>query len=227
LKLSKSMGKLSCVNETCDHLIEHITKREAQRLHLPHLREGRTWVTLSLMVSPGRSWLIYARYAPSSVYPENILCMHHAVVRGAVIDATANPPRMRFHDSVFELHRRDPGLDGALYLQLPLDPCGLFMPTFQQATFLPSDHWLYLRSMNNGAAERIARLAGLDDPRAMEFWVDRFLTYDDELPPWLLADLVNVRHHRHIPQQLRTHFRVGNGTEDEPNEPAIEPGGAL
>jgi len=130
LKLSRSMGKLSCVNESCDHLIEHITTREARRLHLPHLRQGRTWVTLSLTVSPGRTWLIYARYAPSSVYPENILCVHHAVVRRAVIDATANPPRMRFHDSVFKLHRRDPGLDGALYLQLPLDPCGLFMPTF-------------------------------------------------------------------------------------------------
>ena len=45
LKLSKSM--LSCVNEMCDHLIEHITTREARRLHLPHLRQGRTWVTLS------------------------------------------------------------------------------------------------------------------------------------------------------------------------------------
>jgi hypothetical protein len=81
--------------------------------------------------------------------------------------------------------------------------------------------------MNNGAAKRIASLAGLDDPRAMEFWLDRFLTYDDELPPWFLGDLVNVRHHRHIPQQLRTHFRVGDGTENEPNEPAIEPGGAF
>jgi hypothetical protein len=114
-----------------------------------------------------------------------------------------------------------------LYLQLPLDPCSLFVPTFQKATFLPSDHWLYLRSMNNGAAERIARLAGLDDPRAMEVWVDRFLTYDDEQRPCLLGDLVNVRHHQHIPQQLRTHFRVGDGMEDEPNEPAIEPGGAF
>ena len=171
--------------------------------------------------------MIYARYAPSSVYPENILCVHHAVVRGAVIDATANSPRVRLHDSVFELHRRDPGLDGALYLQLPLDPCDLFIPTFQRATFLPSDHWLYLRSMNNGAAERIARLAGLDDPQAMEFWVDRCLTYDDDLPPWLLGDFVNVRHHQHIPQQLRTNFRVGDGMEDGPNEPAIEPGGAF
>ena len=148
------------------------------------------------------------------------------MVRGAVIDVAASPPRMQLQDAVFELHHRDSSLDGPLYLQLPLVPCGLFMPAFQPTTFLPIDHWLHRRSMNAAVAGTIARLAGMEPPRAKELWVDPFLQDDDEFPPWLLGDMVNVRQHTHIAQQLRTTFWIGDDMGDETSEPDIRPGGA-
>ena len=126
MKLSASMSKLSCVNDSRSHLVEHITQCASERLGLPEVRPGRSWVTLCLTTSPGKSWLIYARYASESAYPENNLCIQHAIVRGAVINGNREPPRMKLQDSVFELHRRvTTNLDGPLYPQLRLQPCGL------------------------------------------------------------------------------------------------------
>jgi hypothetical protein len=77
------------------------------------------------------------------VFPENILCVEHDIVRGAIIDTTASPPRMALHGSVYELHRRDADHVGPLHMRLPLQPSELFMPERQAPSVLPETHWLH------------------------------------------------------------------------------------
>ena len=57
-KLEASMTNLSCVNETCSHLVELMTRQTSDQLGLPGLDHGCSWATLSVPTSPSRSWSI-------------------------------------------------------------------------------------------------------------------------------------------------------------------------
>ena len=162
------MTNLSCVNETCSPLVEQMTRQTSDRVGLPGLNPGCTWVTLTVPTSQVRSWLIYARDAPSTVFPENVLCVEHALIRGAIIDAAASPPRMALQGSVYKRHHREADPVGPLYLRLPLQPSELFMPELQAPSFLPETHWLHEPSADPTLVGDIARLDGLKHPRGMQ-----------------------------------------------------------
>jgi hypothetical protein len=153
---------MSGVNETCSHLVEQISQRAADRMELPGLEPGCSWATLHLPTSSGRSWGIDARYGPSMAFPENLLCIQHAIVRGAVIDVNAPPPFMALQGKVYELHRSATETIDPLYLQLPLHPSISFMPKFQATLFLPKTHWVHEPSLDPTLRGDIARLAGVN-----------------------------------------------------------------
>ena len=98
------------------------------------------------------------------MFPENILCIEHALVRGAMIDTTASPPLMALQGSVYELHRRHNDPDGPLHMRLPLQPSELFMPELEASSFLPSTHWLHEPPADPSLVGDIARMAGLEHP---------------------------------------------------------------
>jgi len=221
------MTNLSCVNETCSHLVEHMSRQTSDRLGLPGLRNDGSWATLAVPTSHARPWLIYARYGD---FPENTLCIEHAIVRGAVIDATASPPRMGLHDSVYELHRRNTdGPDGPLHMRLPLQPGDLFMPEMEleAPSFLPRTHRLYDPPADTTLAEGIARMAGLEHPRNMQRWVNHYLRDDDELEQWILVDMVGVEHHTHLPWLLRATTSRGDSDSDSDGRGTMHQAGSL
>ena len=140
-------------------------------------------MTLRLTTSPGRNWFIYARWAATSVSPHNVLCIQHAITRGAVINGASVPPQMQLQGSVFELHHQDPNPNGPLYLQLPLQRSCLHMPTLSKPTFCPGDLWLHDATLNASIGRDIARLAGLDYPQDMQRWLNLHLLDEMELVP--------------------------------------------
>ena len=108
-------------------------------------------------------------------------------------------------------------------MRLPLQPDDLFMPEMggeapdmelETASFLPHSHWLYDPPADLTLAARIARMAGLEHPQAMQRWIARFLRNDDELEQWLLGDLVGVEHHTHLPWLLRATPSRGDSDSD-------------
>ena len=206
--------------------MERITGQASDRLDLLELDPGCTWVTLSLPTSNGRSWLIYARYAPSLVFLENTLCVEHAIVRGAIINAAASPPRMALQGSVYELHQSEADPVCPLYLQLPLQPSDLFMPELQTPSFLPETHWLHESSADPTLVGDIARQAGLEHPRDMQRWANHYLRSNLELEQWLLGDILGVQHHTHLPWLLRTTSSRGDSNSDSDGRRTMHPAGA-
>ena len=156
MRLSSSELNLSCMEIDCPVSWEFITEEDVLRLGLDglwgdcenELPDDEKWVVVHLW----RSYFLYARISMSGSFSENVLCMRHAIIQGALIGVVCDPPRLQLHDAVFELVPRPQSEDEqhrpSLYLPVPLQQSALCMPLTQQTSLLPCDHHLLYANMN-------------------------------------------------------------------------------
>ncbi|KAJ1466819.1 hypothetical protein T484DRAFT_1860635 [Baffinella frigidus] len=229
LRLSKTIAGLSRLNADCEHLVENLTEWEVEELQLPELDDDLRWVRLCVKTSPGEVWSIFARYSPTSRFPDNVLCSRHALTRDAIICTTDLQPTIHLHGWVFALESK-PYEDGtALFLRFPLEhgtsefrhlPPDATISRERQATFWPSSHALNYATLDHDSAPRILREAGISD-EAMSRWVSSHLpgAWDDGMARWKLLALAHVREHWHLPTRDLLLFDTASDLDEPPDAP--------
>ena len=190
--LSKSETHLSCVNDDCRSFLQPLSSNEQITIWLQPLNPGLCWVILTLNTTASTEWSLLVQWSVDSVFPRNVLCVRHGIIRGA-----------RFGH----------------FMHLPLrhvDPC---QQTRNLTTFLPLTHWRRPLERDVAIGERIARSAGLEEGAItgfLNFWDLRTV---DLFPRWLINDLCGGQHPDHIPGVVAAKWNHDVDDEDADTVP--------
>jgi len=106
LRLTRNWTTMSGVNRDCEPYPTMITREGGERLGLQQLDNGDIWALMTLHVSATSELSFYVRYSARSRHNENSLCVHQALVRGAVICVRDATPSIKLTGLAFALRRR-------------------------------------------------------------------------------------------------------------------------
>lgn len=231
IRLSNNMGGLSCLNADCSHLVEGLSEWDIENLQLPCLGGDHRWVRFCLETSPLEVWSIFARFLPSSQFPENILCSRHALTRDAIICVNDSPPTIHLNRREFILDATSTLDVNVLFLHFPLErgvsafchlPHDALIPREREATFLPSSHGLNYATLDHDSAQGILSAAGIHRDSMNRWTQSHLLDTDDEVAMWHLMGLRHVREHWHLPT-VDISASADSSSDDDDHSPLLHP----
>ena len=170
-----------------------------KRLGLKDLSADLKWAVMTLPTPGGTlaTWSIIVAYSEMSLFPENTLCMTHALIKMADINTghqDASRPWIRMNDKAYKLSTRLNRRSGAeeLLLRLPLQEVACSAERLGRTSFLPDSHSMLYAATNRARGVLMMQRAELNRGHFDDF-IGRHQEEENYYAPWLLGDLMASR----------------------------------